>query len=84
VHDKDKIDAIMEILRSNFGPPEVARQPEPSCCDGPKPYPVKRIACETPGVAAYFIWTECVVINNGACPDWDFCDLKKRLPRPPS
>jgi len=29
--------------------------------------------CCCPGVVLYFIFTNCVTINNGACPDWVFC-----------
>ncbi|MBE0465610.1 MAG: hypothetical protein IBX71_00040 [Candidatus Desulforudis sp.] len=30
--------------------------------------------CKTPLKVIYIILTNCVTINNGACPDWDFCD----------
>jgi hypothetical protein len=30
--------------------------------------------CCCPNIVVYLIWTNCVTINNGACPDWDFCE----------
>lgn len=29
--------------------------------------------CSVPLLAVYFVFTDCVVINNGACPEWEFC-----------
>lgn len=31
--------------------------------------------CCCPLFNVYVIFAECLTINNGACPDWDFCDL---------
>ncbi|MGI6164018.1 MAG: hypothetical protein ACOYEQ_08865 [Bacillota bacterium] len=30
--------------------------------------------CCCPGKVVYVIFTNCLTINNGACPDWEFCD----------
>lgn len=30
--------------------------------------------CKAPFKVVYVIFTNCTTINNGACPDWDFCD----------
>jgi|GEM_PF-1250861 len=29
--------------------------------------------CVAPKLVLYFIWAQCLTINNGACPDWTFC-----------
>jgi hypothetical protein len=34
--------------------------------------------CTVPQLALYIIFTQCLTINNGACPDWDFCDGRNK------
>ncbi len=29
--------------------------------------------CCCPNHVTYIIFTKCLTINNGACPDWEFC-----------
>lgn len=31
------------------------------------------LECEVPRLVLHVIFTDCVVINNGACPQWEFC-----------
>ncbi|HHY12189.1 MAG TPA: hypothetical protein GX529_06115 [Firmicutes bacterium] len=30
--------------------------------------------CCCPGHVTYIIFTRCLTINNGACPEWEFCE----------
>lgn len=39
----------------------------------PKP-PVNLGQCQAPSKVVFLVFTNCLVINNGACPEWDFCD----------
>ena len=36
------------------------------------------VDCVAPDRVLYFIFCNCVTINNGACEDWEFCDNKCR------
>lgn len=76
MQDREKLEAILQIVKSNFGGPEVV-ECEDLRGDGPgRPGDgrKRRDRCETPFLALYFIWTDCVTVNNGACPEWEFCD----------
>lgn len=39
----------------------------------PKP-PVNLDGCKVPSKVIYLVFSNCTVVNNGACPEWDFCD----------
>ncbi|MEW6457695.1 MAG: hypothetical protein AB1441_01305 [Bacillota bacterium] len=39
----------------------------------PKP-PIDLGECKAPFKVILLVFTNCLVINNGACPEWDFCD----------
>jgi hypothetical protein len=56
--DKDVIRASLEAINEVI--PADASECHTKCC--------------CPKFVIYLIWTNCVTINNGACPDWDFCE----------
>ncbi len=32
--------------------------------------------CASPNTVVYLIFTDCLTINNGACEDWEFCEVE--------
>jgi|GEM_PF-1539208 len=82
MRDREKLEAILQIVKDTF--PEAELSARGDCVDarkhGPKPPPPVDGNCVAPQLALYFIWTECLVINNGACPDWRFCDRARFTP----
>jgi hypothetical protein len=58
VPDKDLLKAVMELAKEQSV--SAAR-----CSDGD---------CVAPNCIMYFVFSNCVTINNGACEDWEFCE----------
>jgi len=59
---KDRVKAVVEALD------EAAPDAPVSGCGGPP-----AAGCSVPQRVVYVIFSRCVTINNGACPDWEFC-----------
>ncbi len=78
--DKAEVQAVLELAKQMFmeeapkaAAPEVAvSAPEVALARRCGTNHVER-ACSVPLLAVYFVFTDCVVINNGACPEWNFC-----------
>ncbi|MEW6541670.1 MAG: hypothetical protein AB1402_08670 [Bacillota bacterium] len=58
--EKDQIRSVMEALDESDDP-ELVRS-------------FLKSGCKAPLKVIYLVFANCVTINNGACPDWDFCD----------
>jgi hypothetical protein len=75
VRDRERLEAILEIVKDAFPNAEIAAR---GGCGGDGygkvPPPPNAVACSVPALALYVIFTDCLVINNGACPTWRFCN----------
>ncbi|MDP2870945.1 MAG: hypothetical protein Q8P31_00140 [Bacillota bacterium] len=79
--DKDQIKAILEAVTEALRGLQTDDEPEVNAAVAEVEYGSHRKTkdkCEVPRLVLYFIFTECVTINNGACPDWEFCDDDKK------
>lgn len=83
--DKDQIKAVLEAVNEALrGLPldddPADQEPENEAHHGSVEWnrPKKsKDKCVVPKLALFVIFAKCVTINNGACPDWEFCDDKK-------
>lgn len=86
--DNDQVKAILEAvtaaLRSfpvdddDDDEDEVMAAPEVAYGYDGRKKKLPKAKCEVPRIALFIIFTKCLTINNGACPEWDFCNDKKR------
>ncbi len=77
--EKAEVQTILELAKQMFmedAPKAAAAAPEANTAKCPG-NTVHRCppdnGCAVPLLALYFVFSDCVVINNGACPQWDFC-----------
>ena len=56
--DKEELKSIVELARNSRTILESSSVNAKCCC---------------PTFIEYYVVTDCVTINNGACPTWDFC-----------
>jgi hypothetical protein len=58
--DKNQLKAIMDAVSESAAAQQTRGGLKSDCC--------------CPLFNVYVIFTNCLTINNGSCPDWDFCD----------
>lgn len=58
--DKDQIRSAIEALDETDDPEAIRSW--------------LKTRCIAPFKVIYIIFSNCTTINNGACPEWDFCD----------
>lgn len=77
--EKSEVRAVLELAKQMFmedaaksvagAEPEAVRVP----CGKNRGNNQQNQECDAPFLVLYFVFTDCVTINNGACPQWEFC-----------
>lgn len=66
--DKEIIQAVLDAVGVTRNNREAARENRQNSRCG------EEGGCSAPENVFYFVFCNCVTINNGACEDWEFCN----------